>query len=79
MSNVAITALPAAISAATSDVLPIVQGGVTKQLTNALLFTSATLVTPALGTPASGVLTNCTGLPVATGISGMAANVAAFL
>src|SRR3990167_8182131 len=27
--------------------------------------TSATLVTPALGTPASGVLTNCTGLPLA--------------
>jgi hypothetical protein len=32
----------------------------------ALVFaTSPTLVTPALGTPASGVLTNCTGLPVA--------------
>ena len=34
----------------------------------ALVFaTSPTLVTPALGTPASGVLTNCTGLPVAGG------------
>jgi hypothetical protein len=33
----------------------------------ALVFaTSPTLVTPALGTPASGVLTNCTGLPVAS-------------
>lgn len=32
----------------------------------ALVFaTSPTLVTPALGTPASGVLTNCTGLPTA--------------
>lgn len=32
----------------------------------ALVFaTSPTLVTPALGTPASGVLTNCTGLPLA--------------
>ena len=28
-------------------------------------WTSLTLVTPALGTPASGTLTNCTGLPVA--------------
>lgn len=41
--------------------------------------TSPTLITPLLGTPTSGVLTNCTGLPVASGISGLAAGIAAFL
>jgi len=32
--------------------------------------TKMTLVAPILGTPTSGTLTNCTGLPVSTGISG---------
>ena len=41
--------------------------------------TSPTLVTPALGTPSSGTLTSCTGLPISTGVSGLAANVATFL
>lgn len=46
----------------------------------ALVFaTSPTLVTPALGTPASGTLTNCTGLPVASGISGLASGIATLL
>lgn len=38
-----------------------------------------TLVTPALGTPSSGTLTNCTGLPVDTGISGLGTGIATFL
>lgn len=79
MATIAISSLPVATAAAVGDVLPIVQGGTTKQVTNALLFTNATLVAPALGTPASGVLTNCTGLPVATGVSGLGTSVATFL
>jgi hypothetical protein len=38
-----------------------------------------TLVTPILGTPTSGTLTNCTGLPVATGVSGLGTGIAAAL
>jgi hypothetical protein len=40
--------------------------------------TSPTFITPALGTPTAGVLTNCTGLPL-TSVTGMAANVATWL
>jgi hypothetical protein len=79
MATIAISSLPVATAAAVGDVLPIVQGGTTKQVTNALLFTNSTLVTPVLGTPASGTLTNCTGLPVATGVSGLGSSVATFL
>jgi len=71
--------LPVATSANVADLFAVEQSGVTKQLTNALLFTNATLVTPTLGTPASGTLTNCTGLPIATGVANLGAGVATFL
>lgn len=46
---------------------------------NVVRATSATLVTPALGTPSAIVLTSGTGLPVSTGISGLGTGVATFL
>ena len=44
-----------------------------------VLSTSPTLVTPALGTPSSATLTNATGLPISTGVSGLGTGVATFL
>jgi hypothetical protein len=37
------------------------------------------MTSPGLGTPSSGTLTNCTGLPIATGVSGLGSNIATFL
>lgn len=42
-------------------------------------WTSLTMVTPVLGTPASGTLTNCTGLPISSGVSGLGTGVATAL
>jgi hypothetical protein len=79
MANITIPQLPVAATSAGTDLLPVEQSGVTKQMTNTVLFTNATLTTPILGTPQSGTLTNCTGLPVSTGISGLGTGVATFL
>jgi hypothetical protein len=57
MSTVAISQLPPATTAAAADEIPIVQGGITKKLTNALLFSTTSLA-------------NSTGLPIVAGTTG---------
>lgn len=57
MTTVAISQLPAAGSATAADEIPIVQGGITKRLTNALLFSTTSLA-------------NSTGLPIVAGTTG---------
>ena len=46
---------------------------------NVVMSTSPTLVTPVLGTPTSATLTNATGLPISTGVSGLGTSVATAL
>lgn len=45
----------------------------------AVFSNSASLVSPNLDTPSAATLTNCTGLPVSTGISGLGSGIANFL
>lgn len=65
------------LTAGTSVTLPTT--GTLATLAGAESLSNKTLVAPILGTPASGTLTNCTGLPISSGVSGLAAGVATFL
>ena len=75
-----------AVSLSTADItgtLPVANGGTgvttSTGTTNVVLSNSPTLVTPALGTPSAAVLTNATGLPISTGVSGLGTGVATLL
>jgi hypothetical protein len=57
MSTVAISQLPAAVAANPADEIPIVQSGITKKITNALLFSTTSLA-------------SATGLPIVAGTTG---------
>ena len=66
-----------------SGTLAVASGGTgvtTKTGTGSVVLSdSPTLVTPALGTPSAAILTNATGLPVSTGVSGLGTGVATAL
>jgi len=79
ISNVALTTNTLAQFAATTSSQ--LAGVVSDETgTGALVFANTpTFVSPILGTPTSGTLTNATGLPIGTGVSGLGTGVATFL
>lgn len=74
MTTVAISGLPVATVINAADIVPFVQAGTTKSISKTLLFTSPTMVTPALGTVTSGNISACTstGMVMVTPVLGAA-------
>lgn len=77
--NVSNSGTPTAGQAAEWTSATVVQGVAVTGTGSYVKATSPTLVTPALGTPSSATLTNATGLPISTGVSGLGTGVATFL
>jgi hypothetical protein len=62
--------VPASASVLSSNASSQLTGATTTGSGSVVLATSPTLTTPALGTPSAAVLTNATGLPLTTGVTG---------